>query len=60
LGSFFTILIVALTSISVVGLGIISAYGIVIMILHSVSYQSSPAQITPLAFATSEPQASGD
>jgi hypothetical protein len=55
----FTILTVLLTSISAVGLGIVSAYGSVLLILHAVSYGSSPVQLRPMALA-SESSAGGD
>jgi hypothetical protein len=60
LSSLLTVLIVALTSIGVVGLGIFSAYAAVIMILQAVSYHSSPVRIRALRLITGESQASGD
>ena len=55
-----TVLIVGLTSIGVVGLGIVSAYGAVIVVLQGVSHHSSSAGVGSLTLIAGESQAGGD
>lgn len=60
LSNLLAILVIAFTSVSVVGLGIFSSYGAVLFILNAVSYQSSPSLARSFRLVTSEPQVSGD
>jgi len=60
LSNLLAILVLALTSISVVALGIFSTYATVLMILNAVSYGSSPSLPRSFQLVTSETQAGGD
>jgi nitrate reductase NapE component len=59
-GNLLTILVVAFTSVAVVGLGVLSAYGLVVFILEAVSYRFLPSQLRPLLLTPTETQAGGD